>query len=433
MGRRSGYPLPAMTRSRLPAVLVAFVLAGLACLTGCKAAKSGKGRPDYGRPLADGAPALLLLEPGEPRPDWSADFENRAEILTALEHSLFYLRRPIAKKYYPQAGIDHETAWLSLERFRELLQESTLGLSFARSVDREFDVYKSAGWDGAGGGLLFTGYCTPILKGALEPSAQYAHPLYALPHDLEKSPDGEIIRWKTVSGQTLPYPNRRVLEASSLLKDKDLELAWLVDPLDAYIAHVNGSAFIELPDGSLHRLGYAGKNGRQYVSLGKELIEAGEIPREEMSLPAIRAWGRRSDPAKVKEFLDKQDSYVFFQPIDGNPHGCLDVEVTAGRSLATDKTLFPRAALCFVETQIGGGTKFRQFMFDQDRGGAIRTAGRADIYLGIGPQAEAEAGRTQGEGQLYYLFLKPERVAELRGSGKYALPEKDPKWDKSPR
>lgn len=414
-----------MTRSRALAVL--FVSA-VACVGACKSAAPGKSKPDYGRPLPDGAPALLLLGEHEPRPDWSAEWSKREEILPALEHSLFYLRRPVARKFYPQAGIEHETAWLSLERFRELLNESTLGLSFARAVDREFDVYKSAGWDGEGGGVLFTGYCTPILKGALEPSAEFSHPLYALPPDLEKSPDGEIIRWKTASGRTLPYPNRRVLEASSLLKDKDLELAWLADPLDAYIAHVNGSAFIELPDGTLHRLGYAGKNGRQYVSLGKELIEAGEISREEMSLPAIRAWGRRTDPARVKEFLDKQDSYVFFQPIDGNPHGCLDVEVSRGRSLATDKSLFPRGALCFVDTQVGGSSKFQQFMFDQDRGGAIRTAGRADIYLGIGPDAESEAGRTQGEGQLYYLFLKPERVAALRASGKYTLPEKDPKW-----
>jgi membrane-bound lytic murein transglycosylase A len=414
-----------MTRSR---ALAAFVLLALACAGACKSIAPGKPRPDYGRPLPEGAPALLPLGPNEPRPDWSGEWAKRDEILPALEHSIFYMRRPVARKFYPQAGIEHETAWLSLERFRELLRDSPLGVSFARSIDREFDVYKSAGWDGAGGGVLFTGYCTPILKGALESSAQFSHPLYALPPDLEKSPDGEIIRWKTASGRTLPYPNRRVLEASSLLKDKDLELAWLADPLDAYIAHVNGSAFIELPDGTLHRLGYAGKNGRQYVSLGKELIEAGEIPREEMSLPAIRAWGRRTDPAKVKEFLDKQDSYVFFQPIDGNPHGCLDVEVTRGRSLATDKTLFPRAALCFVDTQVGDATKFQQFVFDQDRGGAIRTAGRADIYLGIGPDAEGEAGRTQGEGQLYYLFLKQERVAELRASGKYTLPDKDPKW-----
>jgi membrane-bound lytic murein transglycosylase A len=409
----------------------ALLSVGLAVgLSGCKSATAKNEKPDYGRALPEGAAALLLLGPNEARPDWSHEWEQRAEILPALEHSLFYLRRPIAKKFYPQAGIDHETAWLSLERFKELLNEAPLGLAFARSIDNEFDVYKSAGWNGEGGGVLFTGYCTPILKGDLARGGAFQHPLYALPPDLEKSPDGEIIRWKTLSGQTLPYPNRRVLEASSLLRDKELELAWLTDPLDAYIAHVNGSAFIELPNGELHRLGYAGKNGRQYTSLGRELIEAGEISREEMSLPAIRAWGLRSDPARVKEFLDKQDSYVFFQPIDGNPHGCLDVEVSKGRSLATDKSLFPRAALCFVDTHVDGGTKFQQFMFDQDRGGAIRTAGRADIYLGIGPDAENEAGRTQGEGQLYYLFLKPERVAALRASGKYVLPEKDPKWSK---
>lgn len=396
----------------------------------CKATSRPE-TPDYGRPLPEGAPALLPLGPNEPRPDWSRDWEGRQEIAASLENSLFYLRRPVSKRFYPIAGIEHERAWLSLERMRELLAISPGAEAFKGSIDAEFEVYKSAGWDAKGGGVLFTGYCTPILAGSLQREGVYQHPLYALPPDLVKSPDGEIITWHTATGQVLPYPNRRVLEASSLLKDKGLELAWLADPLDAYIAHVNGSAFIELPDKSTYRLGYAGKNGRTYTSLGKELIEAGEISREEMSLPAIRAWGRRSDPAKVKEFLDKQDSYVFFQPIDSNPHGCLDVEVSAGRSLATDKSLFPRAALCWVQTEVGGSSRFDRFVFDQDRGGAIRTAGRADIYLGIGPAAEEEAGRTQGEGQLYYLFLKPERVEALRATGKYQLPAKDPKWDRA--
>jgi membrane-bound lytic murein transglycosylase A len=86
------------------------------------------------------------------------------------------------------------------------------------------------------------------------------------------------------------------------------------------------------------------------------------------------------------------------------------VEVSAERSLATDKTLFPRGAVCFVDTRVGGqrggGRSFRHFMFDQDTGGAIRTAGRADIYLGSGATAERLAGTTEQQGQLYYLFLK---------------------------
>jgi membrane-bound lytic murein transglycosylase A len=100
---------------------------------------------------------------------------------------------------------------------------------------------------------------------------------------------------------------------------------------------------------------------------------------------------------------------VFFAPIDGNPRGSLNVPVTSGRSLATDKSLFPRGSLVFVEGRVGSGAEsreFHRFLLDQDTGGAIRTAGRADVYLGIGADAEKLSGSTRVEGQLYYLFLK---------------------------
>lgn len=166
---------------------------------------------------------------------------------------------------------------------------------------------------------------------------------------------------------------------------------------------------IELPDGSQMKLGYAGKNGRDYTSLGKELIAAGEVPADRMNLTAIRSWAR-SNPGKVEDFLLRNDSYVFFTPISGNPHGSLDVPVTGMRTVATDKSLFPRGAITFVDAALptsGGPVRpLRQVMFDQDTGGAIRTAGRADLYVGVGPEAERISGATQAAGQLYYYFLK---------------------------
>ena len=112
----------------------------------------------------------------------------------------------------------------------------------------------------------------------------------------------------------------------------------------------------------------------------------------------------------MPEVLGRNESYVFFTPIEGNPRGSLDFEVSARRSLATDKSLFPRAGLCFVDTELptpyGDALPFRQLMLDQDTGGAIRTAGRADIYLGVGPRAEQLSGATRSPGQLYYFFLR---------------------------
>ena len=283
---------------------------------------------------------------------------------------------------------------------------SLLQQKFQRSIEDEFTIYKSAGWDGKGGGVLFTAYCTPILRGSLEPDGVYRHPLYALPSDLVKGRDGSVLGWETRFGRRPDYPSRAAIEASGMLAGQ--ELVWLADPIDAYLAHVNGSAFIQLPDGTMHRLGYAGKNGRMYTSLGRELEDDGKIPKGQASLRSIRAWAAESSPEEVRDYLNRNQSFVFFTPIDGNPHGSLDVEVTGGRSLATDKTLFPRGAITFVDTKLGpsGSADVHQFLFDQDTGGAIRTAGRADMYLGQGPEAERSAGATRAEGQLYYLFVK---------------------------
>ncbi|HEX6884629.1 MAG TPA: MltA domain-containing protein [Planctomycetota bacterium] len=359
--------------------------------------------PDYGRPLGAGMPALLPLGPDEEIPDFSGEWARRDELRPALAHSLDWMRRPHAPGFFPAAGIDHARALASLERFERLLGSTTSAAAFQEALAREFQVYKSAGWDGKGGGVLFTAYCTPILRGSMFPDDAHRFPLFALPEDLVKNKDGSVAGWRTPTKLWPEYPTRGAIEASGMLRGK--ELVWLADPLDAYIAHVNGSAFVELADGTLLRFGYAGKNGRPYTSLGRELEADGKIPKGQVSLRTIRAWAAGTSPEEVQEYLDRNQSYVFFTPIEGNPHGSLDVPVTAGRSVATDKSLFPRGALVFA-AGAEGTEPVNRFLFDQDTGGAIRTAGRADLYLGVGPEAEHEAGETRVEGQLYYLFLK---------------------------
>jgi membrane-bound lytic murein transglycosylase A len=395
--------------------IVRSALAAMTALVGlglgaCKSA------PDYERPLPDGWPALLPLEPGEPRPDFVADWpQARQHLLPALERSIEWTRKKYAEQFFPIENVSHELALASLERFRELLVESQSSREFELALAAEFDVFKSAGWNGRGDGVLYTGYCTPILPGRLEPQAGFDHPLFGLPDDLAKGPDGVILGRQTAEGIS-PYPTRRAIESSGMLEGRGLELAWLSDPLDAFIAHVNGSAFIELETGELIAFGYAGKNGREYTSLGRELVIDEELDADEVSLATIRQWAREN-PERIGDYLMRNDSFVFFTPIQGNPRGSLNVEVTSERTLATDKTLFPRGAVVFVDTDLtdqhGYPLEFRHFMMDQDTGGAIRTAGRADIYLGIGPDAERLAGRTRSEGQLYYLFLKPEQL-EIR-------------------
>ena len=384
---------------------IAALLALSATFASCRAT------PDYSRPLPDGWPALLPLGPNDPRPDFGAQWYQRDELVAALDRSIEWTRKPHAEQFFPIEGVDRERALASLERFRALLLESEGPADFDQHLGREFTVYKSAGWDGRGGGVLFTGYFTPILEGSLTVDAGHRYPLYGLPPDLAKGPQGEILGRKLSDGTLEPYPTRHAIEAGSLLAGQGLELVWLTDPLDAFIAHVNGSAFVRLPDGEMLKLGYSGKNGRAYTSLGQELVKDGKLRRDEVSLPAIRTWAA-SHPDELDLYLQRNESYVFFTPIDGNPRGSLNVEVEAGRTLATDKTLFPRGALTFVEARLpdghGSEASYDRFLFDQDTGGAIRTAGRADIYLGVGDEAGERAGRTRSEGQLYYLFLSQE-------------------------
>jgi membrane-bound lytic murein transglycosylase A len=385
---------------------LAVRLSALALLGTLAACASTDTAPDWGRPLPEGAPALIPLGPDEPRPDFAADWADRQQVLAALEHSIEWTTKPSAPRFFPIEGVSHDRALASLKRFRELLTTSPSADAFTAALDREFQVYKSAGWNGEGGGVLFTGYCTPILDGSHTQDAQYKYPLYALPPDLVKDKDGATLGQKTASGLQ-PYPDRRTLESSHQLDGKGLELVYLKDPLDAFIAHVNGSAVIRLREGGTFELGYAGKNGQPYTSLRNELIHDGKLG-DDANLANIRAWAA-AHPTELPGYLARNASYVFFTPIQGAPRGSLNVEVTGNRTLATDKAIFPRGAVCFVDTRVGNdasGHAFKQFMFDQDTGGAIRSAGRADIYLGSGASAERLAGTTDQQGQLYYLFLK---------------------------
>ncbi len=393
-----------MNRMRLVPVTLALCAAALssACFTFGTV-------PDYGRPLPPGAAALLPLAPGEEVPDFASQWVRRDELLEVTERSLIWFDKPSSKTHFPLEGVSHERAQQSLSHFRDVLLEARNAEDLQRRIENDFTVYKSAGWDGDGGGVLFTGYCTPILDGSVSRTSQYRWPLYGLPPDLLKAEDGSILGQRTDAG-VVPYPDRRQIDAGGLLDDQNLELVWMRSPLDAYIAHVNGSTIVRMRNGSLKRFGYAGKNGHRYTSLRGELVRDGKLSQAEANLDTIRRWAK-AHPAEVEEYLWRNPSYVFFMPINGNPHGSLNIEVTAERTLATDKTIFPRGGVVFVDADLpdanGRGTApFQRFMFDQDTGGAIRTAGRADIYLGRGVRAERMAGATQSEGQLYYLFLK---------------------------
>ncbi|MEO0651919.1 MAG: MltA domain-containing protein, partial [Planctomycetota bacterium] len=223
--------------------------------------------PDYDAELPPGWAPLLPLPRGAAPPDVGTSWVRRDEVVPALERSIAWLQRPHAERFFPQAGIGLERVLASCVRMRELLVESPDAASFQRAFEREFEVFVSAGWDGRGGGVLFTAYYTPIFEGSREPVGGFQYPLYARPDDLVTDADGRVLGQRGSEGY--PYPSRLSIEKYGLLEDRGLELVYLRSPLDAYVCHIQGSAYIELIDGTELRLGYGGTNGREYTSLAE--------------------------------------------------------------------------------------------------------------------------------------------------------------------
>jgi membrane-bound lytic murein transglycosylase A len=347
-------------------------------------------------------------------PDLRASFSQREEVLEALDQSEIFFDAPSSRQWFPYSAPDREIT-------HELMVETLRGLrrifAAARNPDElnawirlAFDVYRSVGWDGSGE-VLYTAYCEPIFEGSLEPGGEFRFPLYRLPDDLVKAEDGTPLGRRTPGGRIVPYWTRSEIETGNLLAGS--ELVYLRDPFEVYIAHVQGSARVDLPDGSQLCIGYAGKTDRPYTSIGLRLVEEGRISRSDLSLTALKSYFRQN-PRELDRVLGVNESYVFFVEREPGPFGSIGVKVTPYHSLATDKSIFPRGGPCVVVTSLPvsdeqGAISRRPrtlLAFDQDTGGAIRSAGRADLFIGTGPEAELLAGYTREEGRLYYLFLK---------------------------
>lgn len=391
------------------------LIVGLLVIIGsCRTVPPEPERPDleyYSQPLPPGKMALEKVDDPALFPDFRKGFHSRDRVLLAIERSISYFKKPSSKEHFPYLDISHSRALRSLEVFREVLLSARSAEELQIEILRRFDVYRSVGCDGRGT-VLFTGYCEPIYDGSLVRTEVYRYPLYKQPPDLVKMRDGTPLGRRTESGEIVPYYTRREIEEGALLEGRGLELVYLRDKLEAYIVHVQGSARIRLPDGKEMEVGYAGKTDRPYTSIGELLIKDGKIKRAEMSLQKIKEYFREH-PGELDHYLHQNECFVFFTETKGGPFGSIGVPVTPLASLATDKTVFPRGCLAFVETVIpvmrNGvvvSEPFFAFMLDQDTGGAIRSAGRGDIFIGSGPEAELLAGRTYHEGKLYYLFLK---------------------------
>lgn len=237
---------------------------------------------------------------------------------------------------------------------------------------------------------LFTGYFEPELAGSLVRTPTFRHALHRVPPELPR-------------GQWL---SRAEIERSGVLQGRGLEIAYLADPVDKFFLQIQGSGRIRLPDGSGIRVGFGGKNGHPYRSIGNEMVRRGILQEHEVSSSMIRRWVS-SNPTEGESLLQFNPSYVFFRevtqvPAHLGPLGAMNRSITAGRSIAVDPEFVPLGAPVWVEK--GGEEPFQRLMVAQDTGSAIKGAQRADVFFGTGDEAGEAAGRVRDGGRMVVLL-----------------------------
>ncbi|MGE0718131.1 MAG: murein transglycosylase A [Alphaproteobacteria bacterium] len=265
---------------------------------------------------------------------------------------------------------------------------------------------------------LFTGYYEPLLNGARAKGGRYTVPLLRRPPDLVEvdlgafrpALRGQRIAGRVEGGRLRPYASRSEIDRGALA-GRGLELLWVDDPVEAFVLHIQGSGRVRLADGTVLRVGFDGQNGHAYVPIGRVLADRGEIPRDAVTMPAIRQW-LAAHPDKARALLDENPSYVFFRQLQGDgPIGAQGVALTAGRSLAVDPSFVPYGVPLWLDAEdpIDPARRVRRLMVAQDTGGAIRGPVRGDVFWGFGPEAAERAGRMKSRGG-YWLLLPKEVV-----------------------
>ncbi len=277
-----------------------------------------------------------------------------------------------------------------------------------------FEIVKQTGSQTDDVGLI-TGYFEPLLQGARSPSAEFNTPLYAPPPDLLTVDLGSVypelkgkrLRARLEGRRVVPYYSRADLDRDPALKGH--EIVWVGDALGAFFLEVQGSGRVQLPTGETIRLHYADENGYPYRSIGRYLIDRGELARGQATVPAIREWAL-AHPDRVKELLDADPSVVFFreEPLGDpalGPQGSLGVSLTPGRSIAVDPSAVPLGAPVFLATTFpASDVALERLVMSQDTGGAIRGPVRADYFWGTGPPAGSAAGEMRQPGRMWLLW-----------------------------
>jgi membrane-bound lytic murein transglycosylase A len=286
-----------------------------------------------------------------------------------------------------------------------------------RFLEEQFVPWRLANPDGALDGLV-TGYYEPVLRGSRTKLGPFVHPLYGPPDDLltidlsATNPElrGMRLRGRVEGKRVVPYYTRaEIARGAAPVTGK--EILWVDDPIEAFFLQVQGSGRVQLANGEMLRIGYADQNGHPFQSIGRFLVERGELKLGEASMQSIKTWAA-ANPQRVEDLLDQNPSFVFFRELPladpaSGPVGAFGVPLLAGRSIAVDTRYVPLGAPVFLATTFPASTTpLNRLMLAQDAGGAIRNPVRADFFWGSGPEAGAQAGRMRQQGRMWVLLPK---------------------------
>ncbi len=353
----------------------------------------------------------------------SLDFNGLSQ---SIDNSLVYFKRvPLDRMYtYGKDGFTAAHMIVSLETFKAFFEKEPSAKELAGFIRQNYFVYTAAGNQDKQ--VLFTGYFEPTYAGSLEKTDTSQYPVYSKPKDMleidlslfsdkYKGHRRLIARANTEQQKVLPYYSRKQINEIDDFWERATPVAWLKSRTDRFFLEIQGSGRIDIGDGEIVRVHYAGSNGNAYRSIGRYLIDQNEILKDQMSMQAIRTW-LDFHPKRMDEVLHYNESMVFFTKEEGGPYGSIGVQVTPFRSIATDSRLFPKGALCFVDAQLPDRVNVNPikewertsfFVLNQDTGGAIKGPARADIFCGNDNYASFTAGHMKEYGHLYFLVLKP--------------------------
>ncbi|NDC37080.1 MAG: hypothetical protein EBZ48_03400 [Proteobacteria bacterium] len=261
-----------------------------------------------------------------------------------------------------------------------------------------------------------TGYFEPIIRGSRVASPQFSQPLYAQPADLlqldlglfgEQFKEERSRRVRVEGARVVPYYSRAQIDSEQALAGRGLELCW-VDPVDAFFLQIQGSGVVQFEDGSEMILGFAEKNGQRYEAIGRLLRE--EMAPLSPTFPNLVRYLRERPREKQQALLNLNPSFVFFRKNSKNAVTALGVPASAGRTIATDSSLFPLGALAYLDFSASAEGSISKtpsrLVLSQDVGGAIKGPGRVDLFFGRGEEAGNLAGVLQERGRLWYLVPK---------------------------